>query len=398
MLPVDCTEAVRTGVVEFCNQQLDTMVTHVACHRSDQVSTAALACLPDLRSLTLAGTKVKRLDPLRELRYLRRLNLSHTFVVSLHALADVPSLRELALDETRVVNLAPLARLPSLSKLRLQNTRDVDWSTLAGFPSLVELDVSANEEPDLTALGPHRGLRAVRVPDSILDLSRLADMPQLRKLVIDHERSSSVPMSRRREVFEGLAAVTQLREIELYRSEVKSLLPLAGMSMLEELWLDAPKMSSLAPLTKLTNLTFIGFAGTEGLGERREAELASLASLPNLTTLTVYESPPDTSYLRGFPHLRAVLISAPGSEALDIGGVATLTKLETFEVRRSKVTRLLPLARLQSLTELTLNGTEVPRAEVDAIRRARPGVAVTYRPEPEDDWDDWDFSDDPVDW
>lgn len=398
MLPVDCVEASRAGVVGFCDQQVSTSATHVACHERGQVSTAALACLPELRSITLRDTRVMRLEPLRELKNLRRLNLSRTNVVDLAPLARLSSLRELALDETRVVDLTPIAKLPALSKLRLRKMHIVDWTTLAGFPALVELDVTDNARPDVTGLGLHANLQVAEVPDSLADYGPFASMPKLRKLVVRHAWSSFVSTSERQKAFEGLAGLTQLRELEVYRSEVTSLAPLARMSNLQELWLDAPEATSLAPLTKLTNLTFLGLAATEVLGDRIQAELASLASLPKLVNLTVYESPSDTSYLRGFSRLEGLLLSSRGSETLDIGGVAGLPKLELFEVRWGKVERLSPLIRVKSLTGVTLDATKVPLAEVEALRRARPSVSVSYAPEPEDDAGDIDDSDDPEDW
>lgn len=391
MLPVDCDEAARRGVVEFCGQRLDTTETHVACHGPNQVSTAALACLPKLQSLTLRDTMVMRLEPLRNLSHLRRLNLSRTRVVDLAPLAGLQSLRELALDETRVVDLSPLAGLRELSKLRLHKGRRVDWSTLSGLPSLTELDLLENDRPDLTTLAPHRSLQTVSVPENITSFRPLAEMPSLRKLVVAGEWLGKVG--------EGLEAVTQLRELELHQVNLPSLAPLANMANLESLWMETPKVTSLAPLTALTNLTFVGFGDTIGLGDRRQAELASLASLPKLARLTVFMGPHDTSYLRGFTRLEGLALSASGFARLDLGGVAALPKLEVLDLRWGVVGRLAPLVRVKSLTHVVIDGMiDVPSSEVLALRRARPRLEIIQAPKPDDSRDDDSWDDDPEDW
>lgn len=390
MLPVDCKEAARVGAVEFCGQRLGTAVTHAACHRTDQVSTAALACLPELRSLTLRNTKVARLEPLRRLTHLRRLNLSRTNVVDLGPLTGVRSLRELALDGTQVIDLTPLAALPELSKLRLRGTPSVDWSTLSGLPSLSELDVTGNQRPDLSALAGHAVLQRVSVPDSVTDVTPLVDMPELRKLVVRHEYFEGADEERQRRVVEGLGAITELRELVLHGSKATSLAPLASMSKLESLWFDAPRVTSLAPLTKLENLSFVGLADTRGLGDRRQAELSSLGSLPKLVSLTVFLSPHDTSYLRAFPRLEGLALSALPYETLDISGIAALPKLDVLEIHGGKVERLSPLVRAKGLTRFEIKpSADVPSSEVEALRRARPRLDISYSPEASDGPDDW---------
>ncbi|MEM9696344.1 MAG: hypothetical protein AAGA56_27620 [Myxococcota bacterium] len=177
---------------------------------------------------------------------------------------------------------------------------------------------------------------------------------------------------------------------------------LKSLTALEELWLSAPRLETLAPLGSLVGLTYLGLG--DGLGHKADlhAELARLGGrLPRLKNLAVFDSPHNTSYLRDFPRVEWLAISARGTRAFDLRGVALLPQLADLEVHGGEVKHLASLGRARSLKSVMIeSNVAVSPREVEALRRARPKLLISRKPPPSfddvplDDLDDDDDDDD----
>jgi formylglycine-generating enzyme required for sulfatase activity len=88
-------------------------------HNPAVTTLAPLQRLPDLESLSAAGTSVTDLTPVAHLTHLQQLDVAGTQVADVTPLARLFRLRELDLSRTRVTDLSPLAGLTQLQVLAL---------------------------------------------------------------------------------------------------------------------------------------------------------------------------------------------------------------------------------------------------------------------------------------
>jgi hypothetical protein len=144
----------------------------------------------------------------------------------------------------------------------------------------------------------------------------------------------------------------QVPWLDLARSGVADLSPLAGLTALQKLSLWYTQVEDLSPLAGLTGLTNLDLSGTQ------VEDLSPLAGLTALMRLDLGGTQvEDLSPLAGLTSLRVLDLQCPRVE--DLSPLAGLTALRNLHLWDTRVEDLSPLAGLTALQELSLEGTEV---------------------------------------
>lgn len=192
----------------------------------------------------LSGSGVTDLSPLAGLP-IEVLDLRGLAISDLAPLKDLP-LRELYAEETQVRDLSPLAGLP-LAKLYLSHAPVSDVSPLAGM-ELEELNLVGTRVRDLEPLANARlGTLWLR-NTSVHDLTPLA-ATGLVSLDIE-----GTPVTDLR----PLAEMTSLRRLNIARSAVQDLSPLAGLELQRLIFTPSQIKSGLDVVREMPSLTALG--------------------------------------------------------------------------------------------------------------------------------------------
>ena len=139
--------------------------------------------MSNLTNLRLRNTKIAPdLRPLNGLPNLRELDLKNSKVVTdLALLKDLPSLEWLVLEGTGVTDLTPLKGMGRLYHLDLENTKVTDLTSLKGLKELGYLYLRNTKVTDLTPLKGLENLYHLDLRDTkVTDLTPLKDMPNQR--------------------------------------------------------------------------------------------------------------------------------------------------------------------------------------------------------------------------
>ncbi len=210
--------------------------------------------MPNLTRLNLRGNRITDLSPLATLSRLQSLDLGDNNIVDL---ADV--------------NLDTLSRLPELRELTLRDNRGAshperpgehervaDLSALAALEALEVLDLSDNHIEDVTPLGRLVRLRSLDLSANRLAEDALSALSSLRRLEDLNVRDNNV------RDLSGLSELTTLRYLNLHsNTEVLSIVPLAGLSSLEELILRNVSIGDdVRVLRELTSLRRLNVRNT----------------------------------------------------------------------------------------------------------------------------------------
>ena len=119
------------------------------------------------------------------MKTLSKLHLKGSRVKRLDALRDVTSLTLLQLDDTKVKDLTPLAGLTRLQSLHLKNTPISDVSALSAMTALNTLALSGTSVTDISVLEGLTGLSGLYLDDTaVSDLGPIATLPGLHNLSI----------------------------------------------------------------------------------------------------------------------------------------------------------------------------------------------------------------------
>lgn len=236
---------------------------------------AFLAGLTNLETLTVSGSPVSGevLTAIAALPALRELTIAGGGLSNIQALAQAKQLRYLDLNGNAVRELEPLSGMTGLETLNLQRNAVTDLTPLASLTELTGLDVSYNA---LTSLGP---------VSSCIKLNRL-DAAQNKIKTIS-----------------GLGKLSALMELSLAGNSLTEISALSGCTALETLNLSGNRLTELDALASLKKLRVLDFSHNQvaalpdfstdcGLGEINGAynmltDLDGLSGLENLGKVTM---------------------------------------------------------------------------------------------------------------
>lgn len=195
-------------------------LAHLQLGSSSLEDLSALEGLHNLRSLSIGCSSSANLISLSQLNNLVQLNLDGGDG-NLRPLGDLSNLHTLALRSTNIKSLESVATLKQLKALTIGGNDIRDLSLIARIPGLTFLDLLiVPESADLSWIGTMRQLRTLRLasywPQEIAQLSELS---QLEKLTLD------LPMKN----LEPVAALTNLMNLDISKTGVRDLTPLAPM-------------------------------------------------------------------------------------------------------------------------------------------------------------------------
>ncbi|GAB9475712.1 hypothetical protein Gpo141_00012797 [Globisporangium polare] len=258
-----------------------------------------VSSLTSLRVLDLSSIKhVHCFDAIEALTSLQSLDLSQTNVDDVDALSDLRSLEVLNLRQTRVVDLAFLESMAkTLRWLDISDTRVQNLSPLAQLQNVEYLNLSRNWVQDVTPLQSLTGLRTLKLCNSgsLGPLELVLNTPHLTACHLHDTMLSDIQF---------LIEAPELVFVDIRRTHVDDLSPLATLSKLETLLIDDSKFT------------------TEIGSEQRRQETARWASgLRNLKNLQIYQVSAD------FHEEDHVVYAQP----IDGSILMHLPKLETLE-------------------------------------------------------------------
>jgi hypothetical protein len=220
---------------------------------------------------------------------------------------------------------------------RIQEARSADAKRL-NLSDLSKLNEVPQEAAGLTAL---QSLNLMRT--RVSDLAPLASLTALQSLNLMGTQVSDLA---------PLAGLTALQSLNLMRTRVSDLAPLASLTALQSLLLDQIQASDLAPLADLVALQRLSITRT------RASDITPLAGLASLQFLWLDGTQVnDFTPLAGLTALQG--LNLDGTQISDLAPLAGLTALQTLDLMRTQVSDLAPLAGLTALHGLNLDGTQV---------------------------------------
>lgn len=166
-----------------------------------------------------------------------------------------------------------------------------------------------------------------------------------------------------------LAELSSLKALVVDASKDGDLTPLAKLSNLEVLWIDRTPILDLSPISHLTNL--------EGLycNYTQISDLGPLANLPQLRTLYLNHTPvSDLAPLAKMPQLQT--LSLIGTQVRDLTPLAGCQELQSLRLAETPVKDISPLLNLKNLQELDLRDTDVSGEQVAALQKLLPNCQI----------------------
>ncbi|MCX6287243.1 MAG: hypothetical protein NTY96_09015 [Bacteroidetes bacterium] len=323
-----------------------------------------LSKMSALREVNLKGTPVSDLMPLRNLNHLEVLNISNTSVGSLEPLhycthikqlflkgsgiqdlgllVNFPGLQDLDLSNTKISSLEPIKALDSIDDLRLSNTPVSDLAPVAGLINIELLNISSTGIKNIDALKNLSKLRILQADSTgISSLKALDNNNALQKIYCDytqlpkaeainfmlkhpnaflvfesaelakwwtgmntdwqnllsHYTELSNPPSK--EQLHKLILVDSLNIVG--RMNIKSLEPVAMLSLLRVLYASSTGVSDIGPLKNLINLQTLYLSNTS------VSSLQPISSLVNFKVISIDNTQvADLSPLYGMKDLQFV--------------------------------------------------------------------------------------------
>jgi Leucine-rich repeat (LRR) protein len=192
-------------------------------------------------------------------------------------------IRDYGIPEIISTDISPLANLHKLENLTLVGNSLRDISLLSGLINLKRLDLSLNLIRDASPLSGLVNLEYLDVGfNKISDISWATDLTNLKFLDLGLNQLEPIQGESN---LNPLMDMTKLEYLSLaFTTWVEDITPLANLSQLKKLHLEANQISDISPLTNLTQLTEVY------LGGNNIHDLTPLANLSQLNTLSLHDN------------------------------------------------------------------------------------------------------------
>jgi len=301
--------------------------------------------LPELESLTLAGSSFDDYAGLRRLRFLRELDASRTPMTSLAMLQGLPYLETLRLDHAPVQSLAPLESCPRLSRVFADSTSLSDSAWLA----------FEDRMPDVLVMIHNRERQ-----------QWWASLPEdWKSLLASAAGFAGEPGP------EDLARIRHIRDLTLPPRDFSDLSPLVYLSRLTRLHVAGNRISSLLPLRQLSQLEWVDVTGNPIYS------LDGLETHPRLAELRADNTP-----IRVLdPLARSLLLerlSVAGTEIKNLQALVLHRRLLSLDCSNTRVRSLAPIEALDGLKELVIFNTDLSQGKVNQFQEAHPDCAIRF--------------------
>lgn len=291
--------------------------------------------LNNLEELDLAESGFNNLQSIKDLQNLKRLDLSGNYLTNYDFIAELKNLEFIRLDETNIIDLSVLKDLEALKIISINQTEVSSLEPVNNKSSLERIYADRTSIPEQLADDFTRKNRKVLLIHNVENLQTWWNtLPDgWREVLIKNYNglSSNTPDS------EALSIMVGSESLDLSNSSISNLRPVIKFKKLEELNINDSKIQDISPLSEARTLVKL---------------------YANNTALT-------------------------NVEALE-----NLTALEIVHLKNTLIKNIKPLTYLTDLVYLDIDGTEVPKWEVQNLLNIIPTANVIYRSEGLQGW--WD--------
>jgi hypothetical protein len=181
---------------------------------------------------------------------------------------------------------------PSLKILRIHGRKFTDIQHVAYLTSLQKLQLlSAEQLSDITPLAKLTALKSLHIQQSsVVDLSPLANLPQLTELFLEYALSANNNLID----ISPLAHLIHIERLGISHCNISDISPLANLTKIKDLYLsNNPFLSNITPLVSLTALQSLSMSYCN------ISDISPLAGLPKLKKLSLLGNPLKESVNRG---------------------------------------------------------------------------------------------------
>lgn len=219
---------------------------------------------------------------------------------------------------------------------------------------IATLIVSVSSQAELDALAQREDAEMIAIFSAggeITDISALSALTNLRELSLWRRGVSDIS---------ALRGLTKLTYLNLEINNISDISALSGLVNLESLNLDGNTISDISALSGLTKLTWLNLGSDYGGSGGTRNEISDISALRGLTNLVTL----DLGYCKNIT---------------DISALSGLTKLEKLELNNNSISDISALGGLTNLTELNLRGNgDLTQAQVDALQAQLPNCEIEF--------------------
>ena len=320
----------------------------------DRVGGPPVVTLPDV----IPGRLVDIPDP--NLRTL----LEETLVTRTIRPDVMATLTTLKAGNRDISDLTGLEFAINLEELWINDNPITDITPLAGCINLIGLGAWDTSLSDLSPLASLTKLKWLEFGSHITDISALAKLTNLRKLILYGGDISDIS---------PLTGLTQLRSINIRHNAVKDISPLAKLIDLESVILHHNEIIDISPLRMLTKLQLLH------LTANKISDISVLRSLTNLTELRLgINKISDVSPLEGLMTLRQLHLQ--NNTILDVSPLAGLTNLYDLHLSNNEISDVSPLGGLINLRSLNLSHNSVD--DIDFLSASLQNTNIIWNHNP----------------
>lgn len=208
---------------------------------------APLSNLKSLSVLDLSNNTVRDIDAIREMVNLQELYLPNNSVTDLSAIADCTKLVKLDASSNALTSLSSVSKMTELTELKANTNTITDLGDMSKLTKLAVIQLKENNLSSIDGLATCTALTDLNIAtNSLTDIGILASLPNLMYLDFSRNQVTEIP---------AFSTDCSLVSINGNHNSISSLTPLSGLKKLNKVYMDYNSdIKSLEPLVGCTLL------------------------------------------------------------------------------------------------------------------------------------------------
>ncbi|MDN3670603.1 leucine-rich repeat domain-containing protein [Echinicola jeungdonensis] len=326
----------------------------------------------ELVYLDISNTQISNIDELKNLDKLKNLKANNTPLMSFASMNDFESLEVLSLEKSGFNNLESIQRLKNLKKLNIKRNYLINFNYLGELTNLEEVNLEQTNILDLSPLKELKKLQVVNINQTeVNSLEPLNGLESLKKLYADR---TNITEDQADDFARKNNQVLLIHNVENLQTWWNTL-PDGWVVVLQKIGnLGSSNMPTVEEISAIVSMDSLDISNSEVISLRPILKFKKLKAL-NIDSTKIH----DLSPLAGLKTLEK--LSGNHSAVTNVEPLKNLKTMVYISLNQSQIASITPLRSLEKLEYLDVDGTEVPKWEVQEILQIVPKANVIFRTE-----------------
>ena len=338
--------------------------------------------LINLEKLTIYSNQITNIEPIKNLNKLIDLNISKNRIENIDSVKNLNKLTRLDISDNQVINITSINNLINLHYLNISNNKITNIEKISTLKEIKMIDISNNPIEDMIPIKDLINLENLAISINEMELDIFKNLINLEQLSFSNSFIADIT---------PIKNLTKLKSISINNSSVTNIDCFVNMPNLNSLYMIEMGLQDISFCSQLTNLRSLS------VSKNRIKNIQCISQLNKLESLFIYSNNIDNidalsnlsqlfnlhignnmiEDLSPLRNLKEIFqFWALNNQIEDLQPISKCISLCDLVLYNNKIKDITPLYNLENLAYVSLYGNEIPKEQIEELRRRLPNCDI----------------------